>query len=152
MNWDAIGAVSEGLGAIAVLLTLGYLSVQIRQNSHIQKTQAHAHMTSERQVQVRAILENEPLRTAVRKVINSQELTEDEEYLLYFNTVSAIRHFESELYQHSMGMIEDEELELQRNVLLLPQMRLKAVAAGSLHTYSESTQKEILKLIDITAT
>lgn len=30
MNWDAIGAVSEGLGSCAVLITLVYLSVQIR--------------------------------------------------------------------------------------------------------------------------
>jgi len=30
MNWDAIGAISESLGAAAVLLTLGYLAVQVR--------------------------------------------------------------------------------------------------------------------------
>ena len=30
MNWEAIGAVGEILGAIAVVLTLGYLAVQIR--------------------------------------------------------------------------------------------------------------------------
>ncbi|MEZ5553810.1 MAG: hypothetical protein R3E82_23235 [Pseudomonadales bacterium] len=33
MNWDAIGAVGEIVGAIAVLLTLGYLALQIRQNN-----------------------------------------------------------------------------------------------------------------------
>ena len=33
MNWDAIGAVGEILGAIAVLATLIYLSIQIRQSS-----------------------------------------------------------------------------------------------------------------------
>ena len=33
MNWDAIGAVGEILGAGAVVATLLYLSVQIRQNS-----------------------------------------------------------------------------------------------------------------------
>ena len=32
MNWDAIGAVSEGLGSLAVFLTLVYLAVQIRQS------------------------------------------------------------------------------------------------------------------------
>ena len=30
MNWDAIGAISEGLGALAVFVTLLYLAVQIR--------------------------------------------------------------------------------------------------------------------------
>ncbi len=33
MNWDALGAVAELLGAIAVFLTLAYLTVQVRQNS-----------------------------------------------------------------------------------------------------------------------
>jgi len=30
MDWEAVGAISEGLGAVAVFLTLGYLSVQVR--------------------------------------------------------------------------------------------------------------------------
>lgn len=33
MNWEAIGAVGEILGAIGVIATLGYLAVQIRQNT-----------------------------------------------------------------------------------------------------------------------
>ncbi len=33
MNWDAIGAVGELLGATAVLVTLAYLAVQVRQNA-----------------------------------------------------------------------------------------------------------------------
>jgi len=33
MNWEAIGAVGEVIGAIAVVATLGYLIIQIRQNT-----------------------------------------------------------------------------------------------------------------------
>jgi hypothetical protein len=33
MNWDAIGAIAELLGAIGVIASLAYLSVQIRQNT-----------------------------------------------------------------------------------------------------------------------
>ena len=33
MNWDAIGALSEMIGAIAVVITLVYLAIQIRQNT-----------------------------------------------------------------------------------------------------------------------
>jgi hypothetical protein len=31
MNWDAIGAIGEVLGALVVVITLGYLAIQIRQ-------------------------------------------------------------------------------------------------------------------------
>ena len=34
MNWDAIGAVGEIIGAVAVVATLGYVALQIRQNTH----------------------------------------------------------------------------------------------------------------------
>jgi hypothetical protein len=37
MNWDAIGAIGEVLGAIAVVVTLIYLGVQIRQNTEREK-------------------------------------------------------------------------------------------------------------------
>jgi hypothetical protein len=40
MNWEAIGAVGETLGALAVLVTLVYLAVQIRQNTAALRTQA----------------------------------------------------------------------------------------------------------------
>ena len=33
MNWNAVGAIAELLGAIGVILSLVYLSVQIRQNT-----------------------------------------------------------------------------------------------------------------------
>ena len=33
MNWDAIGAISEAVGALGVIITLIYLATQIRQNS-----------------------------------------------------------------------------------------------------------------------
>ena len=37
MNWDAIGAAAELLGAIGVILSLVYLAGQIRQNTRAQK-------------------------------------------------------------------------------------------------------------------
>jgi len=33
MNWDAIGAVADSIGAIVVVVTLVYLTVQLRQNT-----------------------------------------------------------------------------------------------------------------------
>ena len=33
MNWEAIGAIGEIVGALGVILTLGYLAYQIRQNT-----------------------------------------------------------------------------------------------------------------------
>jgi len=40
MNWEAIGAVGEIVGAGAVVLTLAYLSVQLRQNTKSSRSNA----------------------------------------------------------------------------------------------------------------
>lgn len=34
MNWDAVGAVADVVGATGVIVTLAYLAIQIRQNTH----------------------------------------------------------------------------------------------------------------------
>jgi hypothetical protein len=41
MNWEALGAIGEIVGAVAVVLTLGYLAVQIRQNTRTLRTSSH---------------------------------------------------------------------------------------------------------------
>jgi hypothetical protein len=41
MNWDAIGAVAELLGAAGVIVSLGYLAIQIRQNTAALRGNAH---------------------------------------------------------------------------------------------------------------
>ncbi len=45
MNWDAIGAIGEVLGAVAVALTLGYLAIQMKQNAVGMRVAAKQEMT-----------------------------------------------------------------------------------------------------------
>ena len=44
MNWEALGATAELLGAVAVFATLVYLSLQVRQSNIVTREQAHYHM------------------------------------------------------------------------------------------------------------
>ena len=41
MNWEAISAIGEIVGAAAVVLTLGYLAIQIRQSTKLANADAH---------------------------------------------------------------------------------------------------------------
>ena len=45
MNWEAIGAIGEILGALTVVLTLAYLATQVRQNSLGMKVSAKLEIT-----------------------------------------------------------------------------------------------------------
>jgi len=42
LNWDALGAVAELLGAVGVIVSLLYLATQIRQNTRSQKVAAYS--------------------------------------------------------------------------------------------------------------
>ena len=39
MNWEAIGAIAELLGAFAIIITLVYLTIQVRQTASAQEQQ-----------------------------------------------------------------------------------------------------------------
>ena len=44
MNWDAVGAIAEGMGALGVVATLAYLAVQIRHATAASRTSAFHEM------------------------------------------------------------------------------------------------------------
>jgi hypothetical protein len=41
MDWEAVGAVGEVLGALGVIVTLGYLATQVRQNTKALRTESY---------------------------------------------------------------------------------------------------------------
>jgi hypothetical protein len=45
MNWEAIGAIGELFGALAVVLTLIYLATQVRQNTLAMRVAAKQEIT-----------------------------------------------------------------------------------------------------------
>jgi len=47
MNWEAIGAIGEVLGALGVIVTLVYLAFQIRQNTSALKLNAEQSAVNE---------------------------------------------------------------------------------------------------------
>ena len=59
MNWEAIGAVGEVAGAIGVIVTLGYLAVQIRQNTRSAR-EATWHSVLGQLAQFRSLIAQDP--------------------------------------------------------------------------------------------
>ena len=59
MNWDAIGAIGEIVGAIAVVVSLIYLSIQIRTSSSLAKAQMFQSAAAE-QSRVADAVTNDP--------------------------------------------------------------------------------------------
>lgn len=63
MNWDAIGALGEVLGSIAVFVTLGYLAVQLRHaRSETRRSISQGRMEANREIIKLELLDLEPRR------------------------------------------------------------------------------------------
>ncbi|MEM7099018.1 MAG: hypothetical protein AAF541_12225 [Pseudomonadota bacterium] len=73
MNWDALGAIAELLGAIAVFATLAYLAVQVRQSNIVTKEQAQYHMLQNQLTYFDRLAENPELVKTVYGPDQSQE-------------------------------------------------------------------------------
>lgn len=112
MNWEAIVAIVEVVGLLAVVLSLVYLAIQVRQNSQLinQNTfvarSAMVHETSVFYARFfELIADNSELANIFRRGIDSDELDPDEitrfEALLevYFTSLEDMDHqYKSNLY------------------------------------------------------
>ena len=90
MNWEAIGAVSETIGAIAVVATLIYLAVQIRQNTLMVRSEITKDLFVTANSKLLNIASNPELRNAAAGLVNISE----SELIEGFVLVSILREFE----------------------------------------------------------
>ena len=76
--WDAIGAIGDFVGGVGVILTLGYLAVQIRQNTRAQHYDTH--LKSRSMIAEFQKLQANPATADIwlRGMKNPQELTAEE--------------------------------------------------------------------------
>jgi hypothetical protein len=109
MNWEAIGAIGEVLGAAAVVLTLGYLAVQIRQNSQAVKNSAAQTLLSEANELLR-LGASDP--ATARAVLLGQtlfdELSESEKAQFITFMFAWMRTIEQAYFQYAQGYIDEE--------------------------------------------
>jgi len=85
MNWDAIGATGEWAGAIAVVATLGYLAVQIRQNASSMRSSAELEASRQFTALVTRVSGDRELQRIWDEVIEEQALSlEDHRQWLFF--------------------------------------------------------------------
>ena len=114
MNWDAIGAIGEILGALAVVVSVFYLAVQIRQNTKSMKAGA------ERELSLAAISNLDLASTqmpilVVKASKDISQLTEDEIAQFGWWTNGTMRFWETAFYQFKEGYISESSWEAIQN-------------------------------------
>ena len=110
MDWNAIGAIGEILGAVAVVATLGYLAVQTRYS--VAATQANtrqAILLSDQQ-----FLTNLMLDPAIDVIRFKRDLADDEKVKLYYFFILFMRMRENNWLQFHSGGLDRETWESYR--------------------------------------
>jgi hypothetical protein len=101
MDWNAIGAIGEVCGAIAVVITLIYLSRQLRENTKSIKLQSVESTFKEWNECLKDIQNTDGVGLAYAKALKGEPLSELEEHQLtymfrrIFNAYAKMRYLES---------------------------------------------------------
>ena len=105
MNWEAVGAVGEVLGAIAVVLTLIYLAAQIRQNTSSTRASTYSDTTDgwHTYMQSQSVKDIELLISLATK---PSELPIAEFYRGYYLCRVMFRRMEHDYFQFKVGTFE----------------------------------------------
>ena len=114
MNWDALGAIGEVIGAVAVVVTLLYVARQIHQaNAQTQAqarysfVEAYGHMNT-------SISGNKAVASVFRRGIKGLDLDEDE-YIQFFALLGQFLNTWSVLFDlHKDGMLPENQWTMVR--------------------------------------
>jgi hypothetical protein len=108
MNWDAIGAVGEIIGALAVVFSIVYLAIQIRQNAKsLQSTVEQSISNQFSSITANASMSNIP-GLLIRASKDPSELTDEEIGQVTMYTSALLRTFEHAHYQYRLGNLSRE--------------------------------------------
>ena len=106
MNWDAIGAIGEILGAFAVVGSLIYLAVQVRrQNAESRISSAHVVTTAFREV-ISSIQDPATAQLVIKARDGLEGLTDPEVLQIVALSQSYFRVWEEAHYHHSEGRLD----------------------------------------------
>jgi hypothetical protein len=125
VNWDAIGAIAELIGALGVILSLLYLALQVRQSGSqvVQNTAAVRASTYQSIVDTVAnhgaqFLQNERLADITfRGGKDYQSLTDAERRLFDVNIANFLQAFSAAQYHYESGLLPKDEWYGFRNLL-----------------------------------
>ena len=104
MNWDALGAIAEGVGGLGVILTLVYLSLQIRGSNRVAKAQSRQYL-SEFAMGISRFRAEHADRYA--QVDSGQDLSPGDRLFVYWSHMQMMTYGEAYFELFQLGLMPD---------------------------------------------
>ncbi len=114
MNWEAIGAIGEVLGAIGVIATLGYLAAQIRQNTRSVRASTYQEAVRDMVAPSDLLASDAELAriwTTGKRDFDALKPDERQRYAAYM--LGLLRRFENVVYQKQHAALDPSFLQMQ---------------------------------------
>jgi hypothetical protein len=110
MNWDAVGALAELVGAGAVVLTLIYLSIQLRHNTQAVRNESERGVLEDANTWMYKIIENPELAELYRKGMRGEELSSNDRlrYRLLMGTL--LSHWNHAFKVGAFDIVQNAEI------------------------------------------
>lgn len=107
MQWEAIGAVGEVLGAVGVIITLGYLALQIRHSNKLASWETHRAAVAANANILSAVL-NDPEVAKIYRIgfMHPEELNEIEKIRFNQLAIQMVLNFKDILDAYDKGMFD----------------------------------------------
>ena len=109
MNWQAIGAIGEILGAAGVIATLTYLAVQIRQNTKMARAATRQELAGQMQLLASDLVTVEGIARILQDHLEGKELAPTELLRLQARAYRDFRFCDNAFFQYSQGLLTDDE-------------------------------------------
>ena len=111
MDWNVAASIAELISATAVVLSLIYLSMQVRQSNNLQSAQARYNLRVQRS-QVASTIRDPFTLEALYKKENGEEISPAELGAIKMTALLSIETWEWQYGEYKAGMLRLEELPL----------------------------------------
>ena len=108
MNWDAIGAIGEIAGAIAVIISLIYLALQIRAQTRESRVQSSYQVVEAFREAISSLQDEQRAGVTVAALKDAGSLTDSEQLQLNAIAQRYLRVWEQAHFLHGEGRLDDE--------------------------------------------
>ncbi len=111
MNWEAIGAVGEIIGAAAVVATLYYLARQTRHNVELEHTKQQRVLIDQFNDYVRNMTDPSNLAAVRKGFVSLSSLGADEQAAAWKNYAQWVNYYEQMIYSYDGGLVPEAVVE-----------------------------------------
>ena len=108
MTIEQLGSIGEFVAAIATIITLIYLAIQIRASSKVAKGSSYHAAVEQTWQSILTLVNNAEIRDILYRATLSEQLSEKDVYQLYLLNVAVVYGFENIFKLWEEGLVDEE--------------------------------------------